>query len=229
MNIMIIDDEPLAHQVLLHHLKSYDDIRVVQHCYSATEALAYLASHSVDLLLLDIHMPALSGLDMLKVMANRPQIVLCTAFEEYALEGFELDVTDYLLKPISAERLDKALTKVRERIPNTKDKTERLSFIIRVDRQDRKIWLDTVECFESYGNYVKVWQNDNYMLTQGPLKDIAQALPVGTFIKVHKTKLVNKAHVIAKDANTLTLTSGRKVNIGKSFKDSVYRLWKVNM
>lgn len=229
MNIMIIDDEPLAHEVLLHHLKSHHDMRVVQHCYSATEALAYLASHSVDVIFLDIHMPVLSGLDMLKVMANRPQVVLCTAFEEYALEGFELDVTDYLLKPVSAERLNKTLERVRDRIPVHKNKAERQSFIIRVDRQDHKIWLDTIEYFESYGNYVKVWQSDNYMLTQGPLKNIAQALPAGTFIKVHKSILVNETHIIAKDANSLTLTSGRKVNIGKSFKDSLYRLWKVNM
>ncbi|MEP1445228.1 MAG: response regulator transcription factor [Paraglaciecola sp.] len=225
MKIIIIDDEPLAHEVLLHHLQQHNDIRVVQQCYNATDALAYLAHHNVDLILSDIKMPGLSGLDMLKVMGNRPQVVLCTAFQEHALVGFELDVTDYLLKPISLERLTQALEKVKLRMQKVVHKVERKSFIIRVDREDRKVWLDTIECFESYGNYVKVWQDKNYVLTQGPLKEISQALPQGDFIQIHKSVLVNKADIIAKDTHTLTLTSGRKVNIGKSFKAKVADLW----
>lgn len=225
MNTIIIDDEPLAHEVLLHHLKQHSDIRVVQQCFNATDALAYLAHHNVDLILSDIKMPGLSGLDMLKVMGNRPHVILCTAFQEHALVGFELDVTDYLLKPVSSERLTQALAKVKQRLQNVVHKVERKSFIIRVDREDRKVWLDTVECFESYGNYVKVWQDKSYVLTQGPLKEISHALSPEDFIQIHKSVIVNKADIIAKDSNTLTLTSGRKVNIGKSFKTVVADLW----
>lgn len=225
MKALIVDDEPLAHHVLLHYLKEYEDVRVVKQCYSAAEALSYLAQHQIDLMFLDIQMPGLSGVDMLRVMANKPQVILCTAYQDYALEGFELDVTDYLLKPVRIERFAQAIGKVRQRLSSTTSSNERQSVVIRVDREDRKIWLDSVECFESYGNYIKVWQDQQCCLTNGPLKALAETLPLGSFIQVHKSILVNKAHITAKDANNLTLTSGRKVPIGKSFKTALVELW----
>ncbi|WP_417657188.1 LytR/AlgR family response regulator transcription factor [Pseudidiomarina aestuarii] len=225
MKALIVDDEPLAHDVLLHYLKEYDDIRVVKQCNSATEALSYLAQHQVDLMFLDIQMPGLSGVDMLRVMANKPQVILCTAFQEYAIEGFELDVTDYLLKPVRAERFAQAIEKVRQRLSSTTSSNERQSVVLRVDREDRKVWLDCIECFESYGNFVKVWQDQQCCLTHGPLKTLAEKLPSGDFMQVHKSVLVNKAHIIAKDATSLTLKSGRKVPIGKSFKADLADLW----
>lgn len=225
MKALIVDDEPLAHDVLLHYLKEHQDIRVVKQCYSAAEALSYLAQHQVELMFLDIQMPGLSGVDMLRVMGNKPQVILCTAFQDYALEGFELDVTDYLLKPVRAERFAQAIDKVRQRLSSTTAPNERQSLVLRVDREDRKVWLDTVECFESYGNYIKVWQDQQCCLTNGPLKALAEELPSGSFIQVHKSILVNKVHIIAKDTAGLTLTSGRKVPIGKSFKAALNELW----
>ena len=105
LQLLIVDDEPLAHQVLLHHLAAHSDFAVVGHCYSAAEAMAVLAKQQVDLMLLDIQLPVLTGLHMLKLLAKPPQVVLVTAYAEFALEGFALDVTDYLLKPVSGERL----------------------------------------------------------------------------------------------------------------------------
>ncbi|WP_244595980.1 LytR/AlgR family response regulator transcription factor [Pseudidiomarina aestuarii] len=225
MKVLIVDDEPLAHDVLLHYIKEHQEIAVVGQCYSATEALTYLAHHQVDLMFVDIKMPGLSGLDMLRVMANKPQVILCTAFQEYAIEGFELDVTDYLLKPVRAERFAQAIEKVRQRILSASSASERQSLILRVDREDRKLWLDSIECFESYGNFVKVWQDQQCCLTNGPLKALAEKLPSEDFMQVHKSVLVNKAHIIARDTISLTLKSGRKVPIGKSFKADLADLW----
>ena len=95
LTVMIVDDEPLAHDVLLHHLAERKEIKVVKQCYQAVEALAWLANNRVDVLLLDINMPQLSGMEMLRVMAKPPQIIIISAYQEYALEGFELNVTDY--------------------------------------------------------------------------------------------------------------------------------------
>lgn len=225
MKALIVDDEPLAHDVLLHYLKEQHDICVVKQCFSATEALNYLAQHEVDLMFLDIHMPGLSGVDMLRVMANKPQVIFCTAFQNYALEGFELDATDYLLKPVRAGRFAQALEKVRKRASNTISATERLSVVLRINREDRKFWLDDIECFESYGNYVKVWQDQQYSLTNGPLKTLASEIPPGHFIQIHKSILVNKMHIVTRNTSSLTLTSGRKVPIGKSFKPALTDLW----
>jgi len=115
LQLLIVDDEPLAHQVLLHHLATEPNVQVVAHCYNAAEALAVLARQPVDLMLLDIQMPVLTGLEMLKVLATPPQVIITSAYPQYALDGFALDVTDYLLKPISGSRLQQALEKVRRR------------------------------------------------------------------------------------------------------------------
>ncbi|GAA0363640.1 LytTR family DNA-binding domain-containing protein [Bowmanella denitrificans] len=222
MKTLIIDDEPLAHEVLLHHSRMHPDIDVVGQCYNAAEALAFLASQQVDLVLLDIHMPVLSGLDMLRVMANRPQVVLCTAYQEHALVGFELDVTDYLLKPVSAERFAQALDKVRRRIGMALPPPEMTSHIvIRVDREDRKVELSKVCCVEAYGNYVKVWLEDGCLLTAATLKHFAETLPETCFVQVHKSFLVNKAWVVAKDTEQLTLRSGQKIKMGKAYRNNV--------
>ncbi|WP_102798169.1 LytR/AlgR family response regulator transcription factor [Bowmanella denitrificans] len=222
MKTLIIDDEPLAHEVLLHHSRMHPDIDVVGQCYNAAEALAFLASQQVDLILLDIHMPVLSGLDMLRVMANRPQVVLCTAYQEHALVGFELDVTDYLLKPVSAERFAQALDKVRRRSGMVLPPPEMTSHIvIRVDREDRKVELSKVCCVEAYGNYVKVWLEDGCLLTAATLKHFAEILPESSFVQVHKSFLVNKAWVVAKDTEQLTLRSGQKIKMGKAYRNNV--------
>lgn len=113
---ILIDDEPLAHDVVLHHLKPHGDVEVLAQFYHPADALAWLANNSADLLFLDINMPALNGIELLKVLANRPQVIIISAYQEYAVDGFELDVTDYLVKPVSAERLANGLKKVRDRI-----------------------------------------------------------------------------------------------------------------
>ncbi|MBN7818524.1 LytR/AlgR family response regulator transcription factor [Bowmanella yangjiangensis] len=223
MKTLLIDDEPLAHEVLLHHSREHADVEIVGQCFNAAEALAFLANQQVDLIFLDINMPVLSGLEMLKVLANRPQVVLCTAYQEHALAGFELDVTDYLLKPVSAERFALALDKVRRRANEEGQSTQTTvasHIVIRVDREDRKIELEKVQCFEAYGNYVKVWLDDNCWLTAATLKYFVESLPEDKFVQVHKSVLVNKAMVVAKDNEGLTLQSGKRVKIGKAFRQN---------
>ncbi|WP_299942500.1 response regulator transcription factor [uncultured Microbulbifer sp.] len=229
MNTLIIDDEPLAHEVLLHHSRAHADIEIVGQCYNAAEALAFQAKLPVDLILLDIHMPVLSGLDMLKVLLGRPQVVLCTAYQEYALEGFELDATDYLLKPVSAERFAQALDKVRRRAGETAIPVEPVApshIVIRVDRAYRKIELDKVQCFEAYGNYVKVWLEDSCLLTAATLKYFAETLPSDRFIQVHKSFLVNKDKVVAQDREKVRLAGEKLVKIGNAFRRNLVGLWQ---
>ncbi|MFA0812837.1 LytR/AlgR family response regulator transcription factor [Microbulbifer epialgicus] len=229
MKALIIDDEPLAHNVLLHHSRAHTDIEVVGQCFNATEALSFLDGKQVDLILLDIHMPVLSGLKMLRVMANRPQVILCTAYQEYALEGFEMDVTDYLLKPVSSERFAQALDKVRRRAGETASLAKPIiqnHIVIRVDREDRRVDLDKVLCFEAYGNYVKIWFDESSLLTAGTLKNFVATLPYGRFIQVHKSYLVNREKIVAQDSEKLRLINEKLVRIGKAFRKNLADLWK---
>jgi DNA-binding LytR/AlgR family response regulator len=219
LKLLVVDDEPLAHQVITYHCKAYTDITIIGSCYSAAEALAVLAGQQVDLLILDIQMPVLTGLDMLKVMQNKPQVIISSAYPQYALDGFELDVADYLLKPISAERFATALQKVRRRLVLEPEKPP--SILLKVERELRKFKLAEVCCFEAYGNYVKVWQGQQMVLVNATLKQIYQQVATADFIQVQKSFLVNKQHVIGLDSTLIRLSNQMQIKIGPAFKDQL--------
>nr|WP_178089471.1 response regulator transcription factor [Rheinheimera lutimaris] len=223
---MIIDDEPLAHQVIKHHLHACDDIAVLASCYNATEALRYLAQQPVDLLLLDINMPALSGIELLRVLHNPPQVIIISAHKEYALDGFELDVADYLVKPVSAERLLAALNKVRRRIASAEPPA--ISYIVlKVDRERRKFRLHDISVLEAYGNYVKVWQGAEMTLVSSTLKQLLQQLPQPQFVQVHKSFVVNKNNILAVDNAQIRLTGNQLVKVGKLYRRGLAGLLKL--
>jgi DNA-binding LytR/AlgR family response regulator len=232
LRILILDDEPLAHQVLLHHLAQQSEVQVVAQCYSAAEALAVLAKQQVDLLLLDIQLPVLTGLEMLGLLAQPPQVVIISAYAEHALTGFALDVADYLLKPVSAERLSQALLKVRRRLllsaslaepqaaPETaaSSRTTPAYLVLKVERERRRFELASICCFESYGNYVKVWQGDRMTLVNSTLKQLRAELDPAAFVQVHKSYLVAVRHVISRDSHQLQLSNQMQIKIGDAFK-----------
>jgi two-component system LytT family response regulator len=241
LQLLIVDDEPLAHQVLLHHLAVETDVQVVAQCYNAAEALAVLAHQPIDLMLLDIQMPVLTGLDMLKVLATPPQVIITSAYAEYALDGFALDVTDYLLKPISGERLAQALEKVRRRrqanrqlcLAPAAEVSARWAtipavsaafIVLKVDRELRKFELASISCFEGYGNYVKVWQGTQMTLVNATLKHIHAQSGSAGFVQVHKSFLVNQQQVIAVDSHKVQLANQQQIKIGEAYKDNARRI-----
>jgi len=225
LKALIIDDEPLAHDVILHHLDQHSDISVVGRCYNATQALSWLANDHVDLLFLDINMPDLSGIELLKVLRNRPQAIIISAYQEYAIEGFELDVTDYLLKPVCNERLSQALDKVRFRAQKQlSNEVLPQHIVLKVDREKRKFTLTAITLLEAYGNYVKLWQGDEMVLVNSSLKLLIEMLPNSQFTQVHKSFVVNNAKVIAVDTDSLTMDCGRTVKASKTFKKNLQLL-----
>lgn len=223
---LIVDDEPLAHEVIKHHLQGQTDFKIVGNCYNATEALSYLANNSIDLLVLDINMPALSGIELLKVLNKKPQVIIISAYQEYAIEGFELDVADYLLKPVSASRLSQALDKVRRRLDITplSNSNNPNYIVLKVDREKRKFVLDDISLLEAYGNYVRVWQGEQVILVSSTLKQCLQQLPQQQFVQVHKSFVVNKQQVVAMDNQHIRLRGDRLIKVGKSFKQRLLGL-----
>lgn len=225
LKVLIVDDEPLAHEVILYHLAAHLDFSIVGQCYNATEALRWLANNHVDLLFLDINMPELSGIDLLKVLRNRPQVIIISAYQEYALQGFELDVTDYLLKPVCSERLSLALDKVRLRAQKPlPKKTVPQHIVLKVDREKRKFTLVDITLLEAYGNYVKLWRAKDMVLVSSSLKLLIEQLPSTQFTQVHKSFVVNNAKIIALNTDTLSMECGKKIKVSKSFKKKVQQL-----
>lgn len=220
LKTLIIDDEPLAHQVLQHHLQDSTDIALVGSCYNATEALRFLAQQPVDLLLLDINMPALSGIELLKVLHNRPPVILISAYKEFAVEGFELDVVDYLVKPVSRARLLEAINKVYRRLGSASLQAESY-IVLKVDREKRRFLVNDIDLLEAYGNYVKVWQGEQVTLVNSTLKRLLQLLPALQFIQVHKSFVVNKSKIVALEQEQLRLEGGQPVKVGKAYKSGL--------
>lgn len=223
MNALIVDDEALAHDVLLHHCAAHPDVRIVGRCYNAAEALAALAAQPVDLLLLDIRMPPFGGLDLLRGMEAAPMAIIVSAHREHALDGYDLDVVDYLLKPVSADRLAAALDKVRRRLApaSAPDQTE---IVLKVDRTFRRFRIDSIACVEAEGNFVKVWFDGGNCLATITLSKLEALLPGERFKRVHKSFVVNLDAVSQFGSRSLALANGMTVPIGRTYRHATLPL-----
>ena len=226
LRCLIVDDEPLAHDVILRYLDDIPFLEKAGQCYLATEAFAFLNHHAVDLIFLDIRMPKLSGLDFLRTLNQRPLVVITSAYEEHALESFELEVVDYLLKPFRFDRFLKAANRALEQYTLRKQtisvpppaQHEPEPLYIKSDKKLVQMQLDEVYYLESLGNYVKVWGRDQFLLTQRTLGSFEEQLPADAFIRIHKSFILNKKFVHYIEGNMIRLLNGKVLPLGKTFK-----------
>ncbi len=221
MRTLIIDDEPLAHDVILTYVKDVDYINIVGQFHLATDALSFLRTETVDLIFLDINMPKLKGLDFLRTLTNPPIVIITSAYEEYALESFELKVCDYLLKPFRFSRFLKAtqtaleLFELKNQPPNLElEHTQQI--FIKSDKKLIQIDLSAIYHVESYGNYVKIWLENEYILTPRTLSSFEAQLPKTDFFRIHKSFIINKKHIDFVEGNMVTLKNETTLTIGKS-------------
>ena len=232
MNIkcIIVDDEPLARNVIRNHLEQLPHMRIAGECKNAMEALSLLRSERVDLVFLDIQMPGLSGLDFLKTLAHPPRVIIVTAFRDYAIEGYELNVVDYLLKPVSFERFLQAVNKYSEisdyRPVVLSDNASGLSpdeFIyVKENKKVRKIYLSEIRYIESLREYIHIHVGDNRVIAKLQIGYMEKQLPPDHFLRVHKSYLVGLAHVKAFTANRIEVGS-QQLPISRNYKESVLR------
>ncbi len=237
LTAVIIDDEPLAHEIIVDYVAQLPFIEISAQFYHAIDALSYLQAHSVDVIFLDINMPKLSGIDFLKVLSPQPQVIITSAYQQYALESFELAVCDYLLKPYRFERFLKAVNKAQqqiqlqqnaintdaERVPIKTQPAEQSAsetLFIKVDKKLLQLNIAQISVLEAYGNYVKVWLSDQMYLTPRTLMSFEQELVKddGKFIRIHKSYIVQKKQINAVENKTVEMTNGQQLPIGKSYK-----------
>lgn len=239
LQCLIIDDEPLAHDVILQYARDIPDLEIVGQCYLATEALALLNSRSVDLIFLDIRMPRLSGLDFLRTLHHRPLVIITSAYEEHALESYELEVCDYLLKPFRFDRFLKAVNRAQSMhhlrlgtvkaaaLPEGKGGVgaeEPAQLFVKSDRKWVQVELEQVQYLESLGNYVKIWELERFILTPRTLSGFEEQLPKEMFIRIHKSYILNRRFVRAIEGNIIHLKSGKQLPLGKNYKHVVKEL-----
>lgn len=219
---IIVDDEPWAHEVLSYHIERHADLELIGQMKSATETIKWLANNSVDLIFLDVNMPEISGVEMLRVLAVKVNVIFVSAHKEYALDGFELDAIDYLLKPVDDERFDKAIGKLKSQMNIESSKKETLT--IKQDRGFKVLSLDDISLLQGYGNYVKIWQGNDMVLANSTLKSVLHDLPEHKFIQVSKSSIINKHKVHEVNAKEVTLTCGNTVKISKLYVNDIKQL-----
>lgn len=223
---LVADDEPIARQIVVGYIEQIPHLELVGTCKDAFEVMDVLRKEEVDLLFLDINMPKLSGLSLLRSLTKRPQVILTTAYREYALEGFELSVTDYLLKPFSLERFLQAVQKVESQqqpapaatattAPAAPPSIEHL--FVKVERQMVKVVLADIRYVSAYGNYIKIHLPEETLLSLQTLGQFLQRLPAKDFLQVHKSHLINFRHLEALEGNRIKI--GQEwLAIGKAYR-----------
>lgn len=229
---MIVDDESVAHEIIKKYCAMLPNMQLMQDCYDAIEAIEYLNNHIVDLIFLDLNMPKLKGFEFLKTLASPPQIIVTTAYQEYAIEGYELNIVDYLLKPFSFERFLKAVnkartltTKIAVDITNEVKDEKQERFFLRTDNKHIQIVLDHILFVESSGNYIKIVLKEEIITIRGKLATVTKLMPALHFIQVHRSFMVVQKHIKSIEGNQIFIDK-YTVPIGKFFKIQIDQLLK---
>ncbi|HYF30736.1 MAG TPA: LytTR family DNA-binding domain-containing protein [Chitinophagaceae bacterium] len=227
LNCIIIDDEPLARKGLKEYIADVDFLNLVGEFDNPLKATQALTTQQVHLLFLDIHMPKISGIDFLKTLQHPPLVVLTTAFPQYALEGFDLSVLDYLLKPISFDRFFKAVLKARDHhqsrhaAPHAVQEAPKDDYIfIKADNKLVKLAYNEIVFVEALQNYVAIHTHDKKHITYLTFKSIEESLPAEQFIKVHKSYLVAVSKIGSIEGNEI-IADGHHIPISRNLKEEV--------
>lgn len=231
INTLIVDDEPLALDVLETYIQRMPELKLITRCANAFQANEALTSNSIDLMFLDIQMPQLTGIDFIKTLKNPPLVIFTTAFPNYAIEGFELDAVDYLLKPISADRFMKAANKAIEQIKLRQAKQgaevgpDESEFIfVKADKKYVKVRYDEIIYIEGLKDYVIIKLLTGRVITLQTMKSLEDKLPSKSFKRIHRSYIVNLDKINAIVGNMVDVLENGKskhLPVGKNYRDDL--------
>jgi len=226
---LIIDDEHIAHDIIKGYCDLLPNMQLMKNCYDAIEALEYLKDNNIDLIFLDLNMPKLKGFDFLKVLPAPPKIIVTTAYSEFALEGYELNVIDYLLKPFSFERFLKAVNKVtnppKEKAFtfSSKEATAERRIFLRSNKKYIQVIIDNILHIEASGNYTKIVLKGETITIREKISNVLSLLPIEEFLQVHKSFAIATKHIKSIEGNRIYI-GAVIVPIGKLYKTNVNQL-----
>ena len=222
LNCVIVDDEYLAIEVIKFYCSQLPILKVQAVFKNPEEALSWLKENKADILFLDIEMPRLNGFEILNGLDNIPVVILTTAYQHFAVKAFDLEILDYLVKPIEFDRFEKAVTRAQDFIKTRSliDEPARDDFlIIKSDYKLNKIGFDTIRSIEGLAEYVKIYTGDKLHITLAAMKDLEQNLPEKDFIRIHKSYIVSIKNILSYNKTEVKLTGNIKLPVGRSFKN----------
>jgi DNA-binding LytR/AlgR family response regulator len=240
LNCAVIDDEYLARQYIIDYIQKLPFLNLIGDYNSPLLVIEEIKNHKIDVLFLDIQMPDITGLDFLRSLNPQPYIIITTAYKEYALDGYEHNVVDYLLKPFSFERFLKAVNKVVDKIRNEtpvqvkernheineKPRIEDTYLIIRADRKHYKINYDDLIYIEGQKAYVTFHTKERKITALITLRELEDTLPKDLFVRIHKSFIVSVKYIDSLEGNLLEI-HGKKLSVGTSYRDRVDKLFRI--
>lgn len=230
ISALIIDDEPLARNIIKEYSRNIPALNILGECADAVEASQYLQQNHIDLIFLDINMPKISGIDFLRNLVHPPMVILTTAYSEYALEGYELNIIDYLKKPFSFERFFKAYLKaedyyqIRKNYQTDVDSNNQKQFIfLKSDKKNIKINISEICFIEGLGDYIKVYTASQKFISNLSMKKIIDCLPHDKFLRIHKSYIVAIDKIESLEGNLVKINNS-KLPVGNNYKNDLLNL-----
>ena len=229
---LVIDDEPLAQRVLERYIQDIPALELIQKCDNALDAMEILKEKKIDLIFLDINMPKLTGLEFLRILKNPPLVIITTAYAEFAIQGYELDVVDYLMKPFGIERFLKAIQKVQEILgprehslaAKTSGESQEDHYIfVKSSKKTYRINLNDILYIEALGDYVKIYTTDRMVISYHSMKNLENLLSPKQFPRIHKSFIVSLSKIELIEGNQVKLRD-RFIPIGTNFKAEFEKL-----
>jgi DNA-binding LytR/AlgR family response regulator len=228
---LVIDDELPARQILEKHISDVEALELAGSCTNAVEALSFLQSNTVDLLFLDIQMPHILGTNFIRTLKDPPKVIFTTAYRKYAVEGFELDAVDYILKPISFDRFLKSVNKIFQlnlqgTVPAATESTAESAhpfLYLRVDRKMVKVLFDDILYIEGLRDYVRLFTTTKTLVTKHLLASLQEMLPADAFLRIHRSYIVSISKIDSYDSDLLEIRK-KELPIGRLYKHDVSRL-----
>ncbi|QHT66972.1 response regulator transcription factor [Rhodocytophaga rosea] len=239
LKVLLVDDEPYALDILERYLQHFDEMEITAKCSNALQAFQILQKSTIDLLFLDIKMPGLQGTELIRSLKNPPKVIFTTAFQDYAVEGFELNAVDYLLKPVSFPRFLKAIDKVFALLSIKKANKSSYqinqnhihaqdAFVyLKVERKTVKINVADIVWIESQGDYIKVKLKEKVMVSKHKISLLEELLPEDQFIRIHRSYIVSIAKIESFHSNFVEV-QGIQLPIGRSYKEECINRFKTN-
>jgi DNA-binding LytR/AlgR family response regulator len=224
---MIVDDEPLAREVIAGYMRKIDNLELIASCSNAIDAHSMLKEKQIDLIFLDINMPQVSGIDFLKSISRPPKVIVISAHKEYALDGFELDVVDYLLKPVPFHRFLKAVDKYHKTSQIEKADleagNEKKYIFLKDSKKTLKVLVDDIEYIEAMAEYCRVYTAYRKLTPKIPLSKLEDELSGSGFMRIHKSYLVPLKKITAFTSTTVEMNNQKELPLGRSYKEAVLK------
>lgn len=225
-NCIILEDEPLAAEILTDYVKQVPYLSLKSICTDAIFAMEILHKEKIDLIFLDIHLPKIKGLDFLESLKNPPHVIITSAYNDYALQGYELNVVDYLLKPIRFNRFLKAVNKLKQQTEKQvthiplHTSSERVHMFFNTGKKKVKVLLDEILFIESLREYIRITTREKHILTKLQLSEVEEVLGNNNFLRVHRSFIVAKDKIDAFTATDIEI-GNKQIPIGRSYKELV--------